>query len=95
MFSARTEKLRYMHRNPMKHGLVERPEDWKWSSYRHYLRGTEGVVDIESHWLARQRERMDGNSTQTEIYKAQGTSGLNAPPFAKTGRKGGPTATLS
>ena len=25
----RTEKLRYIHRNPVKRGLVERPEDWK------------------------------------------------------------------
>jgi len=24
----RIEKLRYMHRNPVKRGLVERPEDW-------------------------------------------------------------------
>jgi hypothetical protein len=60
VFSARkrTEKLRYMHRNPVKRGFVQNPEDWKWSSYRHYLTGTEGVVEIESHWLARQKERM-------------------------------------
>ena len=60
VFSARkrTEKLRYMHRNPVKRGLVQNPEDWAWSSYRHYLTGIEGVVEIESHWLARQRERM-------------------------------------
>jgi putative transposase len=31
----RIEKLRYMHRNPVKRGLVVRPEDWKWSSFRH------------------------------------------------------------
>jgi len=24
----RVEKLRYIHRNPAKRGLVERPEDW-------------------------------------------------------------------
>jgi putative transposase len=60
VFSARkrTEKLRYMHRNPVKRGLVQNPEAWAWSSYRHYLTGIEGVVEIESHWLARQRERM-------------------------------------
>ena len=29
------EKLRYMHRNPVKRGLVEKPEDWPWSSFRH------------------------------------------------------------
>jgi putative transposase len=30
-----TEKLRYMHRNPVKRGLVEKPENWQWSSFRH------------------------------------------------------------
>jgi len=29
------EKLRYIHRNPVKAGLCERPEDWQWSSFRH------------------------------------------------------------
>ncbi len=29
----RIEKLRYMHRNPVKRGLVEKPEDWPWSSF--------------------------------------------------------------
>lgn len=60
VFSARkrTKKLRYMHSNPVKRGLVQNPEDWALSSYRHYLTGIEGVVEIESHWLARQRERM-------------------------------------
>ena len=37
------EKLRYMHRNPVKRGLVERPEDWRWSSYRYYLTGKKGL----------------------------------------------------
>jgi REP-associated tyrosine transposase len=30
------EKLRYMHRNPVKAGLVEQPEQWQWSSFRAY-----------------------------------------------------------
>ena len=30
----RTEKLRYMHRNPVTRGLAATPEDWRWSSYR-------------------------------------------------------------
>jgi len=54
----RTEKLRYIHRNPVKRGLVERPEDWKWSSFVHYATGTEGIVEIESQWTARRRESM-------------------------------------
>jgi putative transposase len=33
----RVEKLKYMHRNPVTRSLVEKPEDWLWSTYRHYL----------------------------------------------------------
>jgi len=54
----RIEKLRYIHRNPVKRGLVESPEDWAWSSFRHYISGVEGVVEIESRWTARKREQM-------------------------------------
>ena len=51
------EKLRYLHRNPVQRSLVVRPEDWKWSSYRHYQTGTRGTVEIESQWTAARRER--------------------------------------
>jgi len=39
----RIEKLRYIHRNPVSRGLVERPEEWKWSSFAHYATGIEGA----------------------------------------------------
>ena len=42
----RREKLRYIHRNPVTRGLVKRPEDWKWSSYRFYAFGEKGPVAI-------------------------------------------------
>ncbi len=29
-------KLDYCHANPVTRGLVDRPEDWRWSSYRFY-----------------------------------------------------------
>jgi putative transposase len=51
----RIEKLRYMHRNPVKRGLVEKPEHWPWSSFRHYATGQLGTVEIESSWTAFQR----------------------------------------
>jgi putative transposase len=50
------EKLRYIHRNPVKAGFCERPEDWEWSSFRHYATGDGGRVEIESEWTARKRE---------------------------------------
>jgi putative transposase len=54
----RVEKLRYLHRNPVKRGLVARPEDWRWSSFRHYATSEEDIVEIESHWRARKREHL-------------------------------------
>ena len=48
----RIEKLRYMHRSPVKRGLVEKPEVWPWSSFRHYAAGLKGTVEIESQWTA-------------------------------------------
>src|SRR5271157_3954413 len=69
----RIEKLRYIHRNPVRRRLVERPEDWEStppraraargggpvrSSYRDYLTGRPGVVEIKLQWTARARERL-------------------------------------
>jgi len=51
------EKLRYLHRNPVKRRFVAKPEDWPWSSFRHYANGEMGAVEIESQWTARTRER--------------------------------------
>ncbi len=53
------EKLRYIHRNPVRKGLCERPEDWPWSSFLHYATGVKGKVEIESEWAARERERKE------------------------------------
>lgn len=47
MFGASTkriERFSYMHRNPVKRGLVEPPELWHWSSFRAYFVGEAGVV---------------------------------------------------
>jgi putative transposase len=42
----RIEKLRYIHRNPVKRGLVSSPEEWRWSSFRWYVCGEAGPVGI-------------------------------------------------
>jgi putative transposase len=55
------EKLQYMHRNPVKRGLVAKPEDWRWSSFRLYPTGEVGTVEIESQWTARKREFAGGD----------------------------------
>ncbi len=42
----RVEKLRYIHRNPVKRGLVVSPEQWRWSSFRWYRFGEAGPVPV-------------------------------------------------
>jgi hypothetical protein len=54
-----TEKLRYMHQNPVQRGLVPLPELWRWSSYRASF-GEEGVVKL--NW---QPERKKGKPEST------------------------------
>jgi len=54
------EKLRYIHRNPVKRGLCLAAEDWEWSSFREYTTGCVGVVEIECERAARKRERAAG-----------------------------------
>jgi REP element-mobilizing transposase RayT len=41
------QKLEYIHRNPVEAGLVKNPEDWFWSSYRHYIKKGEGLITLD------------------------------------------------
>jgi REP element-mobilizing transposase RayT len=63
------EKLRYMHRNPVVRGLVEKPEDRAWSSFRHYAIGMEGTVEIESFWTGWRREH---GGLSSQVPKSEG-----------------------
>ncbi len=53
----RVEKLRYMHRNPVKRGLVLEPQQWLWSSFRHYAYGERGPVMVNEPQKAELRLR--------------------------------------
>jgi len=57
-----TEKLKYMHCNPVTRGLVKKPEEWPWSSFCHYLTGETGTVEIESRWTTTRRELASGKT---------------------------------
>jgi putative transposase len=82
----RVEKLRYMHRNPVKRGLVGKPEDWRWSSFRHYSTGAEGTVEIESEWTARRR----GNRLPEHLrYPEKGDGDLCSPTLRQEKAKDG------
>jgi putative transposase len=74
----RVEKLRYMHRNPVKRGLVAAPEDWRWSSYRFYLLDEPGPVRVNEGW-----GRFRFGHTRRERQRPMVRT-VCRPPFAKT-----------
>ena len=53
----RIEKLRSMHRNPVKRGLVLEPQQWRWSGFRWYWRGEEGPVRLNDTSVMKMRVR--------------------------------------
>jgi len=68
---------------PVERGLVKHPEDWpedwKWSSFRNYLTGADEVVEIESQWTARCREKL-GIIRQLAFAKAPPKQSLDGAP---------------
>jgi putative transposase len=56
----KVEKLRYMHRNPVKRGLVREPQEWAWSSFRHYAYGEAGPVLVNEQLRAEMKVREVG-----------------------------------
>lgn len=88
----RIEKLRYIHRNPVVRGPVKSPELWTWSSFRHYVSGVEGVVEIESQWTGRKRELSGGNAQGQGQLQSQNPRPVSAKP-AET-RTGHPVSHL-
>ncbi|PYV85509.1 MAG: hypothetical protein DMG93_01305 [Acidobacteria bacterium] len=49
MYGARAsgwKKVKYIHRNPVKRGLVETPDQWRWSSFRAYAYGEVGPIRV-------------------------------------------------
>ena len=71
----RIEKLRYMHRNPVNRGLVEQPDQWRWSSFRAYWYGEPGPVRVNfQEWPVEIKARSvemftDDSSTQRPLIR--------------------------
>jgi putative transposase len=51
------EKLKYIHRNPVRRGLVLKPEQWVWSSFRWYALGEPGPVLVNEQRRAEMKTR--------------------------------------
>ncbi len=82
----RVEKLRYMHRNPVKRGLVGAPEQWRWSSYRFYLLDEAGPVRVNEGWT-KISFRKGGVTSQLRTFVVPA-------PSQRTRRNGAPTVVV-
>jgi putative transposase len=51
------EKVRYIHRNPVRRGLVESPEHWQWSSFRAYAFGEARPVRVNDWTVLKMKTR--------------------------------------
>ena len=66
----RIEKLDYIHTNPVKRGLVASPEDWRWSSCRHYQTGHQGRVrGRRLHGEINGSRPKEGRVTEREVHR--------------------------
>jgi putative transposase len=74
----RIEKLKYIHRNPVTRGLVEKPQDWPWSSFLHYSTGKIATVEIESWWtIARRESKLEESQVSNARPGAPSTADSN------------------
>jgi hypothetical protein len=46
-YKKKLEKLKYMHSNPVKRGLVKDPKEWPWSSYSFYEGSDDGMLKMD------------------------------------------------
>ena len=70
---------RYIHLNPVRAGIVERPEDYFWSSYRDYIRSMQQWEWLETGWTLDQCGGM--NAAGRRCYRQFVEEGIheNAP----------------
>ena len=101
------ESTRYVHLNPVRAGLVHRPEDYRWSSYARYLGGKDDLVPVEPDRVLKlvsenpkrcgssyQRFVEDGLNTHRTSSDREGVSRIAAAATAALAAAGIPPAAL-
>jgi hypothetical protein len=43
-------KIKYIHNNPIRAGIVEKAEEYKYSSARNYIYGDQSILFVELSW---------------------------------------------
>ncbi len=66
-----TGVVRYIHRNPLKAGMVKKIEDYKWSSCKNYMKGKSGEewLNIDPVLLSFARKRSQATAMWKEFAK--------------------------
>jgi len=77
----------YVELNPVRAGLVARPENWRWSSYRFYAFGEldplmEGLIDVDPYYL-----QLGINSSERQQRYQKNVKGVMEEEFLKNIRK--------
>jgi hypothetical protein len=74
------EKLRYIHRNPVRAGLCDQPGDWRWSSFTHYATGAEELLRSNPTGLPTSASGQWERCAQNKTAPLKPEEGLNGPP---------------
>jgi len=85
------EKLRYLHRNPVSRGLIARPDEWPWSSFRHDATSQKGIAQIESFWTEAMRHGRLPISAPADMHCAAAAPTLTDSQKQRIGEGGAPT----
>ncbi|MBI4548574.1 MAG: transposase [Ignavibacteriae bacterium] len=57
-------KIKYIHDNPVRAGLVQEPEDWKFPSARNYTLGDQSLIYVATDWeLSGERQEVTPDGT--------------------------------
>jgi hypothetical protein len=76
-----------MHRNPVKRGLADAPEQWRWSSHRFYLLNEPGQVKINEGW----RQIFFRKNVAESSQQNGSPTAASYPPFANPAKEGAPS----
>jgi len=64
---------RYIERNPLRAGIVQKIEDYPWSSYKHYASGeSDGLIDGDPYYLDLGQTSEERQNAYQEFVKLDG-----------------------
>ena len=67
------ELVRYIHLNPVRAGIVQKPEDYRWSGHRAYL-GMEALAWLSTDWILSQFSKHKGSARR--LYREFTADGM-------------------